>query len=201
MNARSDGEVAIRVKKRGDRTRVFAEESGRDVSHVSYGARPVRLGREGIVRMAAIGGVGTDPEFRRRGLARQVLTRVMQGVHSEGYSCVGLHTSMKIVAHRLYRRFGLVDVAKSARAYKLLDPGRFICDALNGMLKGRLRRPPREPDLCLAMSSETFIALWQGEVTFRWAEEANLVEWRGSDASYRRLAEALARRREQGDGG
>ncbi len=111
MNERSDGEAAIRVKKRGDWTRVFAEESGRDVSHVSYRARPVRLGREGILRMAAIGGVGTDPEFRRRGLARQGFTRVMGGIHSEGDSCVGLHTSSKIIAHRLYGRFGFGDVA------------------------------------------------------------------------------------------
>ena len=216
----------IRLRQNRDRTRVYVEKGGRDVSHLVFMPRRLRMGAKGVVRMAAIGGVGTKAEFRRRGLMRQVLARTMEEIGGKGYSCVGLYTSTRIVAHRLYRRFGLVDVARSVQAYKLLDPGRFVCQALSDMLRGLpgggspmlvraelrpheavllrvdesgvrlLTGPPREPHLSLAMSSQTFVALWQGEMTFRYAEEANLVEWRGSESSYRRLTEALARRRE-----
>ncbi|UCC67053.1 MAG: GNAT family N-acetyltransferase [Armatimonadota bacterium] len=129
-------EGAIKVRQRGNWTRVYAEEDGRDVSHLSYGTRVLRMGPKGAVRMGGIGGVGTEREFRRRGLARQVLARAMEEMGREAYSCVGLYTSTRIVAHRLYRRFGFVGVMRSARAYKVLDPERLVLDALNEALKG-----------------------------------------------------------------
>jgi hypothetical protein len=210
---------------------VFAEESGRDASHLSYGPRELQVGPEGAVRMAAIGGVATDREFRRRGLAGQVFARAMDEIRREGYCCVGLYTSTRIVAHRMYRRFGLVDVVRSPRGYKLLDPGRLVCDALNHLLKedsaGRspmlvrvtlrphapvfvrieegaarpVRRPRREADVSLEMSSHTFIALRQGEIALPYAEQAKLIGWRGDEADIRWLAEALARHHSPVNGG
>ena len=221
----TERKATIKVRRRGDWTRVYAEEDGRDVSHLSYGTQVLRMGPRGAVRMGGIGGVGTERGFRRRGLARQVLARAMEEMGGEGYSCVGLYTSTKIVAHRLYRRFGLVDAVRSTRAYKVLDPRRFVCDALDEMLKGssgfgksrllvRVTLRPHDPvlvrldgegahlptggagrsDLSISMSTETFFALWEGGIALRYAEEANLLEWRGEESSYRQLAGALAGR-------
>ena len=92
--------------------------------------------------MAGIGGVGTEPEFRRQGLAGRVLARAMKEIGREDYSCVGLFTSGGIVAHRLYRRFGFVDVVRQRPAYKILDPAGLVCEACSEMLKGSL--PMRE---------------------------------------------------------
>ena len=133
MSAPPEPEAKIRIR-RGRWTRVYAEVEGRDVSHLGYAAKELGLGECGAVRMAGIGGVGTEPEFRRRGLAGRVLGRAMREMRREGFSCVGLFTSSGIVAHRLYRRFGLVDIVRERPAYKILDPERFLCAALSDML-------------------------------------------------------------------
>jgi hypothetical protein len=231
MRSEVNREATIKTTKRGGWTRVFAEESGRDASHLSYGPRELQVGPEGTVRLAAIGGVSTDREFRRRGLAGQVFARAMEEIRREGYSCVGLYTSTRIVAHRMYRRFGLVDVGRSPRGYKLLDPGSVVCDTLNHVLRDDsegskpivlrvtlrphepifvrieagaarpVRRPRREADVSLEMSSHTFIALRQGEMALPYAEGAKLVEWGGNEAHIRWLAEALARHHSTVNGG
>ncbi len=47
----------------------------------------------------------------------------------------GLYTSKRLVAHRLYRRFGLVDVWHRRPAYKVLDPGAFASRRLSSLLR------------------------------------------------------------------
>lgn len=231
MRPETDRKATIKTRKRGEWTRVFAEESDRDVSHLLYAPRELQVGPRAAVRMAAIGGVSTDREFRRRGLAGQVFDRAMEEIRKEGYSCVALYTSTRIVAHRMYRRFGLADVVRSPRGYKLLDPKRIVCDALSHVLKdgsagrspmlvrvtlrphrpvfirveeGAVRpvaRPRREPDVSLEMSGQTFLALRHGEIALRYAEQAKLVEWEGNEADIRWLADALARHYSPVNGG
>jgi len=134
MKRKSTTTIEPKVKRGRRWTRVYAEADQRDVSHLGYGPRHLRMGREGIVRMAAIAGVGTDSAFRRQGIARRVFAHAMEEMHRDGYPSVGLYTSRRIVAHRLYQRFGLVDVARRMSCCKLLDPGRFLCDALSEMI-------------------------------------------------------------------
>ena len=153
----------VKIRKRGSWTRVFAEIEERDVSHLSYVPYPMRAGRRSTVQVAGIGGVGTEPEFRRRGLARQVLARAMSEMRGERYSCAALYTATSIVAHRLYRRFGLVDVAKQVRVYKLLDPERFICHALSEMLKGSAALAARRPIIQLSVRPHEPICVRCGE--------------------------------------
>ncbi len=135
MRPKPGREAAIGTKAQGDWTRVFAELDGRDVSHLAYSPRRLQVGVEGIVRMGGIAGVATDPAFRRQGLASRVLAHAIDRMRADGYSCAGLFTSTKIVAHRLYRRHGLVDVAYGRRAIKLLDPRRFLCHCLPAMIR------------------------------------------------------------------
>jgi GNAT superfamily N-acetyltransferase len=134
MSGRSKDDVQIKIR-RGHWTHVYAEADDRDVSNLDYGPKRLRLGARGEVRMAGIAGVSTLPEFRQRGLARRVFTRAMEEIGRERYSCVGLFTSTRIVAHRLYRRHGFVDVVRQRSAHKILDPAGLVCEALSQMLK------------------------------------------------------------------
>ncbi|MCJ7822430.1 MAG: GNAT family N-acetyltransferase, partial [Armatimonadetes bacterium] len=165
MSRKADPKATIKTGKRGEWTRVFAEESDRDVSHLLYAPRELQVGPGATVRMAAIGGVGTDREFRRRGLAGQVFARAMAEIRKEGYSCVALYTSTMIVAHRMYRRFGLADVVRSPRAYKLLDPERIVCDALSHMLPdGSAGRSPMLLRVTLRPHRPVFVRIEEGAV-------------------------------------
>jgi predicted N-acetyltransferase YhbS len=128
--------MEIRVIAQRRWQRVVAEEEGRDVSHLSFAAMPMRVGPAGQLSMAGIGGVGTEPEYRQAGLARRVFARAMEEIGKAGYSCVGLYTGTDIVAHRLYRRFGFVDTLVSTVATKVLDPGQFVVNRLASLLRG-----------------------------------------------------------------
>ena len=138
----------VRTSKRGRWTRVYLEAEDRDVSHLNYGPFVLPLGRHGSARMAGIGGVGTDPEYRRRGLARRVFSRAMEEIRAAGYSCVGLHTGTNIVAHRLYRRFGFVDIVVHEPAVKLLDPAAFLARCVTRGLGRAAERAPEIGDWC-----------------------------------------------------
>ena len=116
----------VRSKSRGEWKRVYIEADGREASYLGYGPFVFPVGRHAAVRMAGVGGVGTRPEFRRRGFAHRVFARAMEEIRQAGYSCAGLYTGTDIVAHRLYRRFGFVDVVVHQPAVKLLDASAFL---------------------------------------------------------------------------
>ncbi len=118
----SSEKVALKVRRSGPWTRVYAEVEGKDASHLFYDPQRVRLGRDAAVTLAGIGGVGTAPEHRRKGLAGEVLRHALSEMQHDGYNAVGLYTSRRIVAHRLYRRCGFVDMWRRQTACKLLDP-------------------------------------------------------------------------------
>jgi len=128
--------IEIRVIAQRRWQRVVAEDQGRDVSHLSFAPMPVRVGPAGQLHMAGIAGVATEPEYRRLGLASRVFDRAMQEIKAAGYSCVGLYTATDIVAHRLYRRFGFVDVMRHEGALKLLHPGQFVQERIAGLVQG-----------------------------------------------------------------
>ncbi|MBN1460018.1 MAG: GNAT family N-acetyltransferase [Armatimonadetes bacterium] len=123
----------IKTKQTKNWVRVFADVKGEDVSHLGFGRRRLQVGAYSAVTMAAIGGVGTDKEHRRKGLARRVLSRAMDEIRRDEYAFAGLYTSRKIVAHRLYRQFGFVDVVRRRPQYKLLDPQAYTRDFVAGL--------------------------------------------------------------------
>jgi GNAT superfamily N-acetyltransferase len=166
MRSRSDRAAEIRTKTSGDWTRVYAEADGRDVSHLTYFPVLVQVGDEGRVRMAGIGGVATEREFRRGGLGGQVFAQAIERIRREGYACVGLHTSQRLVAHRLYRRSGLVDVVRQRRARKLLDPQRCVRECLASMIEEGAEARRRRPVLRVELHPHdpVFIRLEEGDV-------------------------------------
>lgn len=67
--------------------------------HVHLGATPVRMG--------GIGGVTTHPDYRRRGLANQLMAHAAETMRSSGYELGLLFT---IIPARFYRRLGWCSV-------------------------------------------------------------------------------------------
>lgn len=118
----SSERVELKVERSGRWARIYAEVRGKDASHLFYDPQKVHLGRDGAVTLAGIGGVGTAQEHRRKGLAGEVLRHALLEMQHDGYNAVGLYTSRRIIAHRLYRQCGFVDVCRRQPACKLLDP-------------------------------------------------------------------------------
>jgi hypothetical protein len=138
---------------------VYADCDGEDVSHLGYAPYHVQIGADATVRMAGIGGVGTESEHRRRGLAREVFAHAMKLMRAEGFSTVGLYTSRRIVAHRLYRRFGLVDVVRRRHYLKLLDPGRLAQQVVRELVLQSKELQARRLTLCLRLGGRDPILL------------------------------------------
>lgn len=113
--------VELKVRRSNHWTQVYAEAQGRDVSHLGYTEARLQVGKNASVRMATIGGVGTEKTHRRRGLAQEVLARALEEIRRDGFTAAGLYTSRSIVAHRLYRRFGFVDVWRRRPAFKIIN--------------------------------------------------------------------------------
>jgi len=133
-------EPEVRSRGRGERRRVYVEADGREASHLDHGPFVFPVGRDAAVRMAGVGGVGTQPEFRRRGFARRIFARAMEEIRQAGYSCAGLYTSTDVIAHRLYRRFGFVDIVVHRPAVKLLDASAFVSRRLTRAISAAAER-------------------------------------------------------------
>jgi GNAT superfamily N-acetyltransferase len=159
MKSRSDAAVEVKARTDRDWTRVYAEADGRDVSHLMYFPVPMQVAEQGRVRMAGIGGVGTEREFRRRGLGAKVFAHAVERLRREGYSCIGLYTSQRIVAHRLYRRFGLADIARNRRARKLLDPRSFVHRCFADIIGQEGDLQTRRPVLCVELPTDGPVCL------------------------------------------
>jgi predicted N-acetyltransferase YhbS len=80
---------------------ILAEEDGRIVSHVRIFQRPVRVG-SATVTHGGIGGVATDPEYRKRGLASECMKAAFRYMHERGYGLSILFTGL----HDFYRKLG-----------------------------------------------------------------------------------------------
>lgn len=221
----SAGDIEIKVSAHGRSARVFAETAGREVSHLSYAPQSLRVGPAGDISMAGIAGVGTEPEYRQRGLGRRVYQRAMEEVRAAGYSSVGLFTGAGIVAHRLYRRFGFVDTAIPTVAVKLLHPGEYVRRQVARLLEDceladwrctmcvelsshapvfvrvasaqaeLLSAAPARVDLSLTMTSSAFVRLFGGEANVAVAEASREVRWRGAPEHWETLRRTLAARR------
>ncbi|RKY74194.1 MAG: hypothetical protein DRQ14_02695, partial [Candidatus Latescibacterota bacterium] len=68
-----------------------------------------------------VGWVGTVRQYRRKGLARETMGRVVDHPAVRGCSCKRLHTGTRNVAHALYRSYGFVDLRIYTRYWKKLE--------------------------------------------------------------------------------
>lgn len=221
----SDREITLGPRHSNGWRKVFTEVDGKDVSHLLYGPAKVQVGRHAAVTMGCIGGVATDKHHRRKGLARDIFARALAAIKDDGYASVGLFTSRRLVAHRLYRRFGFVDISSGRVACKVLDPARFACRTLSALIHGSpglrrrltlrlsfersqtvylklegndvspLPRAPRRLDLSLAMSQATLLGLADSSIALARATAGKLIRWSGDADAFDALSEAIAARR------
>lgn len=221
MRRSGEGKAVVRVSPRGRNKRTHAEIDGKDVSRVYIVPRQMRMGPAGEVHMAGIGGVGTNREFRGRGLARLVYGRTMQEIKKDGYSCSGLFTGNVIVAHRLYRQFGYADVMLFPQQAKLLDPRALVVKGASrwaereplaewsGTMTVRLEgypavhlrfqsgevkalsRAPKQVDLALTTSEVAFVGVAWGWMRAEYLMGSNQLAWEGSEDVCQRLLRAL----------
>jgi len=212
----------IEVARHGDWTHVYAEVDGKDASRVYIGRKQIRVGPAGEIRMAGIGGVGTEPAMRGKGIARRVYQRTMREIRRQRYSCTGLFTGTTIVAHRLYRDFGYTDVKVFAQPGKLLDPAAFVGKVISHLAKReplsgwrgtmtvklrehppvhlrlesgevtQLSRAPSAADLSMTLSDMAFAALSWGAATPEYLLTTRELEWQGSEEAWERLQQVLS---------
>ena len=99
-----------------EQTRVVAVD-GRIAATLRVWDRTVRVG-ETAVRMGGIGGVGTHPDFRRRGHASALLRDAADWMRGRGYLASVLFTE---VATEFYRRLGWASVPMPG--FRIAAPG------------------------------------------------------------------------------
>ena len=104
-------------------SRVAIEKASEQVSGLNLGRRDFQVGKDTYLSMGTIGGVGTRPAYRGQGLSSAVMARTVDEMRKRGLATSGLYTGTRIVAHRLYRRFGYVDVFIPHMRTLILDAG------------------------------------------------------------------------------
>ncbi len=62
------------------------------------------------LRVAGIANVATDPDFRGRGYASKLLNNALKDLANKGYALASLFAGYGEPAHRIYRRYGFIDI-------------------------------------------------------------------------------------------
>jgi len=106
--------------------RVAIEKEGRQVSGLGLGYRDFQVGKDTYLSMGSIGGVSTRPGYRGRGLSSAVMERTVEEMRKRGLATSGLYTGTRIVARRLYRRYGFVDLFMPHMRTLIVDAGAFL---------------------------------------------------------------------------
>ena len=107
-------------------SRVAVEVDGEQVSGLHLGRREFQVGHNTHLSMGTIGGVSTRPGYRGQGLSSAVMKRTVEEMRKRGLATSGLYTGTRIVAHRLYRRFGYADVFIPYMRTLILDLGAYL---------------------------------------------------------------------------
>lgn len=92
--------------------RSVQDENGHPLMATSYAAFPFTIRANGrAMAMAGISVVGTRPEYRRRGLLRQIITRAFAEQRERGQSVAGLWASQAAI----YQRYGFAPAGMNRR--------------------------------------------------------------------------------------
>ncbi len=82
--------MQLREQKMGGGWAVDLFENGKSISRLWIAERQMRIGSS-VVKLGGIAGVGTDSQYRKRGLASQVLTASLALMQREGYDASFLY--------------------------------------------------------------------------------------------------------------
>lgn len=97
----------------------FVALNGNDdiVGHVGIMPFDVLDGKHNVIRMAGIASVGTDPEYRGRGIAARLCRNAAEWAQEQGFDCMPLYTSF----NRVYESCGWKDY--DMQSVSLVNPG------------------------------------------------------------------------------
>lgn len=99
--------MQMNIEKKANGYQIYhTDEAGRNISRGSCGLQTARLNGAAVKAMT-IGGVGTDPEYRRLGLVRSFLAKAAELADAEGCAVTVLHP----FSFAYYRKFGFERVA------------------------------------------------------------------------------------------
>ena len=109
-------------RERVDPNDVFvAEADGELVSTVEIISRKLLVGEKIYLRTGAIAGVCTDSDYRKKGIATNVMRRALDLKKSKGVSSASLYTELDNPARRVYERLGFIDLTAFRTFIKYLD--------------------------------------------------------------------------------
>jgi ribosomal protein S18 acetylase RimI-like enzyme len=91
------------------------------VSAVEYVFKDLHLGEGVYSKTGGISGVCTDSDYRRKGIVTNVMKLALVSGKSSGVSNASLYTGLDIPAHRIYLRFGFIDIMTWRVYVKYLD--------------------------------------------------------------------------------
>jgi len=96
------------------------------VSAVDYVFKDLHLGESIYSKTAGISGVCTDSDYRHKGIVTNLMKLTLDSAKNSGVSNAALYTGLDIPAHRIYLRFGFVDIMTARMYVKYLDYSKFF---------------------------------------------------------------------------
>jgi GNAT superfamily N-acetyltransferase len=103
---------------------IEANLCGKEMGFISIGHsnRTLHFGNNIGAKYASIAGFGMyAPKYREKGIGEMLIKKASQMMEERGFSCSMVGTGTKLLAHRLYTRYGYVDAAFRADYIKNLE--------------------------------------------------------------------------------
>jgi ribosomal protein S18 acetylase RimI-like enzyme len=94
---------------------------GNPVSAVEYVFKDLHLGEGVYSKTGGISGVCTNSDYRHKGIVTNLMKLALDSAKNSGVSNASLYTGLDIPAHRIYQRFGFIDIMTWRTYIKYLD--------------------------------------------------------------------------------
>jgi len=95
--------------------------NGKLVSHVNAEFKQLHHGEGVYLKTAGIAGVCTDSDHRKKGIVTNIFKLILDHAQQKGASNASLFTGLDLSAHRIYQRFGFVDIMTWRTYIKYID--------------------------------------------------------------------------------
>jgi len=115
---------ALKIADGDDEFSIVAKLCDKEMGDIYIGVknRTLHFGDNIGAKYASIGGFGMyAPKYRGKGIGAILINKASQMMAERGFSCSMVGTGTKLLAHRLYTRYGYVDAAFRADYIKNLE--------------------------------------------------------------------------------
>lgn len=100
---------------------IYALKDGEKIGQIVVPDIDFHWGNGVYVPLAGIAGVGTEEEFRGKGIASRMMEEAKRFALEKGYCCSGVSTNLGNIARRLYAKAGYTTLFRPGRFEKRLD--------------------------------------------------------------------------------